>query len=370
VAEPLYRPHARVHTDSLSHPGGGGTLCALLRSRDDPEQLFALCAGHVWAGEPAARFGDALTLRSGDVAVTGRLFNWSPDLTLINPSVALDAGLATLKPSALAALSGVMDWPLAVAEAVPGARLRLLVRHHRVCATLLPVLNASIALNSKLTYTVQDALHYELAEESQPGDSGAPLWDEHEALVGLHLGEAPPPAGAAAGRHYGFGVPMRRVLDWAQADAVLRAEILSQPVGAAEHTLSDVDVLARTLWGEARGEPDAARSMLAVAQVVLNRAADTRRWRGVAQVCLAPRQFSCWNREDPNRAPLLAVRAGDAQFDLALRIARQVLQQPAPPDITGGATHYHALHITQPAWARLAQPTVRIGAHQFYRNVP
>src|SRR3546814_13540556 len=66
-----------------------------------------------------------------------------------------------------------------------------------------------------------------------------------------------------------------------------------------------IDVLARTVWGEARGE--SVRGMEAVASVVVNRVrraiARGGYWWGndVVGVCLRPCQFSCWADGDPNR---------------------------------------------------------------------
>ena len=132
-----------------------------------------------------------------------------------------------------------------------------------------------------------------------------------------------------------------------------------------------IDTLARTLWGEARGEP--TRGIEAVAAVVINRVARARAkggfWWGdtVIAVCRKPFQFSCWNADDPNLAKLLAVRAGEAKFDLCLNVARQAVSgQLADP--TGGATHYHARSV-RPAWAAGRSPTVEIGSHLFYANV-
>ena len=67
----------------------------------------------------------------------------------------------------------------------------------------------------------------------------------------------------------------------------------------------DVDALARTVFGEARGECLSGQE--AVASVILNRVAFSGRrggyWWGntVYEVCHKPWQFSCWNQNDPNR---------------------------------------------------------------------
>jgi N-acetylmuramoyl-L-alanine amidase len=130
---------------------------------------------------------------------------------------------------------------------------------------------------------------------------------------------------------------------------------------------TDIDVLARTIWGEARGEP--LPGMEAVAAVVVNRVAAKRRSWGAsaAEVCLARRQFSCWNADDPNRAKLLALRPGDPLFETCLRVARRALAGVLA-DPTGGATHYHARGV-HPRWARGRTPSAEIGRHVFYRDV-
>lgn len=127
-----------------------------------------------------------------------------------------------------------------------------------------------------------------------------------------------------------------------------------------------IDVLARTIWGEARGEDVAG--MAAVANVVLNRAAEPERFgASIEAVCHAPWQFSCWNRNDPNLAKLLAVTAADARFAAALRLARRALAG-ALDDATFGSTHYHARGIF-PRWARGCAPAAEIGRHVFYNDV-
>ncbi len=128
----------------------------------------------------------------------------------------------------------------------------------------------------------------------------------------------------------------------------------------------EIDVLARTLWGEARGEGEAG--MAAVAAVIVNRARRPGWWgRDIVEICKRPWQFSCWNAGDPNREKLLRVGNDDAAFAAALRIARLALAG-ALPDPTQGATHYHAAQI-QPGWARGREPAARIGGHLFYSDI-
>lgn len=136
-------------------------------------------------------------------------------------------------------------------------------------------------------------------------------------------------------------------------------------------TADAVDTLARTVWGEARGEP--VRGMEAVAAVIVNRVVLAQRrggaWWGdtIVAVCRKPWQFSCWNHDDPNRPKLMAVTAADPVFAACLRIARRavagVLEDPVQ-----GATHYHARDVS-PGWAAGLVPCAEIGDHLFYNDV-
>lgn len=131
------------------------------------------------------------------------------------------------------------------------------------------------------------------------------------------------------------------------------------------------DVLARTLWGEARGE--GVTGLQAVACVILNRVEVAAQmggyWWGndVLQVCQKPYQFSCWNKNDPNYPRLLRVDEADPVFRAAGAIADQALSGQLN-DMTDNATHYHAASVA-PYWAAGRTPSARIGAHVFYRIV-
>lgn len=130
-----------------------------------------------------------------------------------------------------------------------------------------------------------------------------------------------------------------------------------------------IDVLARTLWGEARGE--GGQGMEAVACVILNRVAVAEErggyWWGkdIISVCQKPYQFSCWNRSDPNYRQLQAVTDKDIHFATAIRIARRAVANILI-DITNGATHYHTKSI-MPDWTQGQTPCAVIGNHIFYR---
>lgn len=129
--------------------------------------------------------------------------------------------------------------------------------------------------------------------------------------------------------------------------------------------MTDQEVLARTIWGEARGEKK--EGMAAVASVILNR---TRKggWFGetITQVCKKPWQFSCWNQDDPNCQKMLEITDMDPQYAQALVIAQKAVDGELP-DSTGGATHYHEYKIL-PKWAKDLKKTTQIGNHIFYKE--
>lgn len=132
----------------------------------------------------------------------------------------------------------------------------------------------------------------------------------------------------------------------------------------------EVDTLARTIWGEARGEGYAG--MEAVASVVMNRFKVSRAkgkfWWGntVKEICLKPWQFSCWNPTDANSRRVRQVTEADSAFRQALEIAQRAVAGQLV-DRTRGATHYYAYKvISAPSWARELTLTAQIGGHKFY----
>ncbi len=133
-----------------------------------------------------------------------------------------------------------------------------------------------------------------------------------------------------------------------------------------------IDTLARTLYGEARGEK--VRGIEAVASVIINRVEKALKrggyWWGndVETVCLRPWQFSCWNANDPNRDKILLIDTSNKIFATCLRVARRAVFGTLK-DATDGATHYHRTGLL-PAWARQHIPCAEIGHHVFYKDIP
>lgn len=129
-------------------------------------------------------------------------------------------------------------------------------------------------------------------------------------------------------------------------------------------TWGELERAVDTLYGEARGESRAGQ--VAVAWVIVNRACHPRWWgKTLGEVVVKPKQFSCWNRDDPNRKAILAASPGDPDLRACLRVFLDVLDG-REPDPTGGADHYCVKSLT-PLWAENVHPTAIIGNHKFYR---
>lgn len=132
-------------------------------------------------------------------------------------------------------------------------------------------------------------------------------------------------------------------------------------------SLSDQEVIARTLWGEARSQ--GVMGMVAVACVIMNRSYNPGWWgTSLRGVCLAPMQFSCWNDSDP-QAEKMRSPINDMEYVQASTIA-EMLFNHSINDITNGADHYRA-EYAHPVWADGKLPTYICGAlgsrHMFYK---
>jgi spore germination cell wall hydrolase CwlJ-like protein len=132
----------------------------------------------------------------------------------------------------------------------------------------------------------------------------------------------------------------------------------------------DLDILARTIYGEARGElnnPEGGmQSLQAVGWVIKNRAKMLQFSPYIHKVCMQPWQFSCWNLNDPNRKSLLETSFEDKVYRACFLAATRVLFDNTI-DCTKGANHYHSTNIAPPYWAVSKNPTVTIGHHIFYK---
>ncbi len=145
-----------------------------------------------------------------------------------------------------------------------------------------------------------------------------------------------------------------------------------QDVQAILHSLPEKELLARCIWGEARGE--SVEGKLAIAHVVMNRKeANAYYGHSIADVLLKRWQFSCFNGTDPNLAQIIDLSDKNLELTYCRAIADAVIFERTlgrNADPTGGATHYHTVS-TKPSWAESSQMKhlCRIGNHLFYREI-
>ncbi len=134
---------------------------------------------------------------------------------------------------------------------------------------------------------------------------------------------------------------------------------------------NDIDILARTIYGEARGENYLGKK--AVASVIINRYKRKTWFSGetIAATCQFAvegskfHQFSCWNTWDKNYKIIKSVAPADMkeEVEIATGYVDGTLR-----DVVAGCCHYH-VKGANPKWARGCVPDFEIGNHLFYSKV-
>lgn len=158
-------------------------------------------------------------------------------------------------------------------------------------------------------------------------------------------------------------------------------------------TAIDIDVLARTIDSEARGESLAGQiqvgyCILKRAAVAAQHVADTGRPHplfgdgSILAVCKMPAQFSCWNVGDPNYARANSISLSDVDFQIAMYAATGVCLRLVSNALPLATHYYNPSAVTHtPSWvtgvpaqdgkAAIAPATFdgSIGNHRFYSAV-
>lgn len=135
----------------------------------------------------------------------------------------------------------------------------------------------------------------------------------------------------------------------------------------------DVDILARTLYGMARGEDGVVRQC--VGWTIRNRAVQRYRGELIAVCAQWPGQYPCWEVTDPSYRLLNEVTTADEMFRYCLLSALLVVDADQRSDPTHGARHYHPTAAPgwaktwPPSWAVGHAPCAVVGRNQFYSDV-
>lgn len=130
--------------------------------------------------------------------------------------------------------------------------------------------------------------------------------------------------------------------------------------------LTEIMIIALTLMGEAEGEPYTGKVM--VAEVIINRAQVGK--QSLKTVCLAPKQFSCWNGKRSEkliaRLPTLEKQASNQ----AWKDCKQIAVMVCKPDYKTStrATHYFNPEKCNPKWAKAMWICASVGNHLFLRE--
>lgn len=144
--------------------------------------------------------------------------------------------------------------------------------------------------------------------------------------------------------------------------------------------LPEEKIMALTLWAETRGEPIAGK--VAVGTVIMNRV-EHRSWDGktVKEVCLWPKQFSCFNPNDVQRAQLVAYALRAAMFSFeespvlndCLIISTELLEGIIRPDrdiLQSKCCQYLTVDAKAHCnWWKKMRFVKKIGGHEFFTDL-
>lgn len=361
-----------------------GSYGYLLRHRFDGRS-YILGSGHVLAGGAEPQIGDRLVISDGTPSgqPAARLIAWTTPV----PSDAgfpnrVDAALAEIdQPEAIARLSGTLPNGIS-GDIRSGMRLHLAgavsgrQRTTVVCERATVAFHADVPKIGRRRIGFRDQAFCRAV--TQPGDSGASVVNDRGRAVGLHTwgsdGSAEDGRGEKDWGEISVFTPIATVLAAftmpRKLDLITDTDVITMPLDRPPiDDLDDaIDLVARTLYGEARREPPETR--FAIAEVVYNRAIkrSSRFGLSVEAVCRQPNQFSCWNPGDPNRGRTLSISLADPEIADCVTIARDLVAGRVG-GLTLGADHYHHRRVS-PYYSRTHAPCAQIGNYVFFNNIP
>lgn len=384
-----------VYNQRFDRNSAGSAAC-LMQERGRPGRLLLLTCAHVLAPGRDTQIGDVVMAEDsgGAQRQIGKLLAWTTFGQNDNATIACDAALVELTdPTVLSEIPEIGTPGPATGRVDRGDEVKLYSRvakkliHFTVNDTDFRVPDSLPEASADLPFRYVDAVSCTPRDAgllTGKGDSGSAVLTADNWVAGLHF---------IGSSHRAVFCKIKRVLDFFENGIIpLSLEVVSfpalraapPPAGAGqpvqppvtpaaapasiivpvESPDSAITTLAKTMWGEARGETDKGR--IAVAWVVVNRTRrQVSRWgMTVEKVCRQPMQFSCWNPDDPNLAKIENLSSTDPEYGQCRAIAASVLKGEIG-DPTTGSTHYHHTAIT-PFWVRGKNPVITIGNHAFY----
>jgi len=127
--------------------------------------------------------------------------------------------------------------------------------------------------------------------------------------------------------------------------------------------MNDIDILARTIYGEAKA--NSTMDAKAIACVVMNRCAYPNWPNTPAKVCKQPYQFSCWNNGDPNLDRIMS--PNDDWWPECQKIATAAVSGKID-DATMRSTHYHTREV-KPLWSKGKKPVYETDGHLYFNDI-
>jgi len=119
--------------------------------------------------------------------------------------------------------------------------------------------------------------------------------------------------------------------------------------------MKEREIVAMTLYMEARGE--GSKGLEAVASVIWNRAYHSK--TSLRRVCLAPKQFSCWNDKYFIAIPHNKV------YNTCLVMANRMTSKKFTS--SHKFRHYYNPSLCSPSWAKKPKIKQLIGNHLFVK---
>lgn len=131
---------------------------------------------------------------------------------------------------------------------------------------------------------------------------------------------------------------------------------------------SEYELLARLIFGEARGVNDFEKA--AVAYSVINRVNDGKKWNGetIKEVILKPYQYSAFNENDPNLRKLKNPMDYEPKsWKDSLKMSYEILNTNIWDDVNKGQTHYFNPKYANPSWKNdMLKVNLEDTVHDYY----
>lgn len=356
----------------------GGTTAALCEDRSGSKRFLLTC-GHTFLDVPFTVRAQIDLCAGGKILPeSGRVGECSPDAT--GKTAAVDAALVEVASETARTLA--TEYPMLIPRSAGSARLTrdlpLTVHSRRgpISGSLVEKVSNFRVNSTAGAYWLRSVYFYRTAEATEPGDSGAAVWDDQGRLIGVHCGAFKRTRNSNAffcdvdAIVEAFGI---RILTQERA---LEPGELAPPLVADQPTVEEaaaqeLDVVARTIWGEAGDLGEDA--MRAVAAVIATRRRFGKWWgRSATEVCLRSYQFKCWDVSSPAIDRLRSIGVDNESFRLASSLAKKALDPACgiTPDRSKGATHYHPEWVVPvPEWARGKESCYRVGGLCFYNDI-